>query len=103
MPTITQFLIRNEQFLFNRVIPLYGFLTVNNITTIFAGVNYVFLKVQVDPAYFGSIKAKTNSTNCCILRLDPDQFTVGVITEIILANRLLAVESMFGVDIVFYN
>lgn len=51
----------------------------------------MFLEVDLDPLFFGDAKVKANNTNCCILRLDPDQFTVGVIAEIILANKLLAV------------
>lgn len=90
-PTITQYLIRNEKFMYNREVPLYGFITVQDNTAVYAGTNYVFLEVNLDPLFFGEAKLKSNDTNCCILRLDPDQFTVGVIAEIILANKLLAV------------
>lgn len=37
------------------------------------------------------------------MRLDPNDYTVSVIAEIILANNLLVVESIFGVDVVSYN
>lgn len=71
--------------------PIYGFITVDDSTAVYAGTNYVFLEVNLDPLFFGEAKVKANDTHCCILRLDPDQFTVGVIAEIIIANKLLAV------------
>lgn len=101
-PTITQYLIRDETFIFNRVVPIYGFLTNNSDIGILSGQNYVFLAVKINPLYFGTVKA-VNSTSCCILRLDPTEYTVSVIAEIILADRLLTVYSMYGVDIFLYN
>jgi hypothetical protein len=60
--------------------------------------------VELDPLYFGSAIPMPNaSASCCILRLDPDQFTVSVIAEIIPADQLITVYSMYGVDVVFYN
>ncbi len=59
--------------------------------------------MKLNPEYLGTIKTKANGTSCCILRLDPDQFTVSVIAEIIMGSKLIAVQSMYGVDVVFYN
>jgi hypothetical protein len=41
--TIAQYLIRNQQLVFNRAVPLYGFLTTNSSSGVLPGENYVFL------------------------------------------------------------
>jgi hypothetical protein len=35
--TVTQYLIRNEQFIYNRLIPIYGFMTVDAANAILSG------------------------------------------------------------------
>jgi hypothetical protein len=45
---LTQYLIRNSTFLFNRVVPLYGF-SVRYNGTFISGNNYVFIEVDFDP------------------------------------------------------
>lgn len=65
--------------MYNRNVPIYGFITVDDTVSILSGHSYIFMEVDIDPLYLGEIKIKANSSDCCILRLDPSQFTVGVI------------------------
>jgi len=50
--TITQYLIRDNDFIFNRIIPLWGFV-IRPGGNWLSGANYLFLEADINPEYFG--------------------------------------------------
>jgi hypothetical protein len=65
----------------------------------------LFLEVALNPLFFGDLDShsSTGDESCCILRLNPSEFTVSVIVEIMLADNLVGVYSFTGADVVIYN
>lgn len=49
--TMEQYILRNKQMIFNRIIPLYGFLTLGPESVAEAGANYIFIEVNPNPEY----------------------------------------------------
>lgn len=87
--SVTQYLLRGNEFLFNRDIPLYGFVSRLN-GTFKAGKNYVYLEVDIDPNFDPPLGINQNK-DCCILRLDPNAFTVSTIVEVVQAKALVLI------------
>jgi hypothetical protein len=98
---LQQYSIRGEKFLFNRVIPLYGF-TSRPDGAFFAGTNYLYIEADLDPGY-ASPGLLPEGPLCCILRLDPSAYTVSVIAEIVEAQDIVFVETVMDLDVVYYN
>jgi hypothetical protein len=46
------------------------------------------MEMDLNPLFFGDLDSRSSTGNesCCIFRLDPCEFTVSVIAEIMLAN-----------------
>jgi hypothetical protein len=101
--TIDQYYIRKQQLIYSKAIPLYGFLTLGSDGKAAAGTDYIFIEVKIDPLYTGTDAFAKEVESCCILRINPMAFTVSAIAEVIFANQLVFVESILGVDVVYYN
>ena len=78
---VRQYLLRVDQFLFNRRIPLYGFMIRQNGSH-YSGVNFLFLEVDGNPQSI-AYNISQEMGVCCVLRIDPTQFTVSAIVEIV--------------------
>ena len=89
--------MRKGSFVYERDIPLYGFITRSNDTEFYIGFNYVFL--AVDPV----LPVFPPNPNCCVLRLDPCQYTVSAIQEIVYANEILGLAKVDNIDVALFN
>jgi len=59
--------------------------------------------VDLDSAETFNININLASKNCCVLRLDPFQYTVSVIKEVIFALDIEFVYKHKGLDIAYYS
>ena len=86
-----------QKFDFERIIPIYGFKTRKTPTDLFIGLNFAYLEVdEITPRF-------PHQKNCCVLRLDPCEFTVSVLKEIIYANNIVGVVSKNTIDVTLYT
>jgi hypothetical protein len=60
------------------------------------------LEVDIDTNYATPFN-ELGYTQCCVLRINPNAFTVSAISEIVQARSIVLVESVAGVDIAYYN
>ena len=82
-----QFVIREDRFIWNRNVPLYGFY-VREGGDLYAGHTFVFIEVDFNKTFLTpNISQELDS--CCVLRLDPTAFTVSVIVEIVEAVDII--------------
>jgi hypothetical protein len=65
------------------------------------GIMFAFLEVDINPLL--SFYTSRLDEYCCVLRLDLTTFTVSTIVEIVEANFLVTLKSVFDVDIAYYN
>lgn len=99
-----QYKVRKNQLVFQRTIPLYGFVARDD-SNVLVGLNYIFVEVQVNnsPDQNSTINIDPRKNNCCVLRIDPIVDTVSVIKEVIFANSILQVYNYAGVDVAYYQ
>lgn len=89
--------MRDDKYNFERIIPLYGFRTRRNDTSFFIGLNFAY--ISVDPVDY--IYPPANF--CCVLRIDPCEYTVSVLQEIIKTDDVIGVVSRNTIDIALYS
>ena len=99
-----QYKIRGNQFIIQRTIPLYGFITRQD-SNVLVGLNFIFVEVQVNyaPDQNSTINIDPKNNLCCVLRIDPIVDTVSAIKEVIFARSILQVYNYAGVDVAYYQ
>lgn len=90
---INQFMIRQNQLIFQRELPLYRFQTRARQSSIYIGYSFIFIGVDLVLNVF------PQPASCCVLRIDPCEFTVSAIVEIIMAQDILTVTKYEDVDV----
>ena len=99
--SLSQWILRGDQFLWQREVPLYGFL-VRPQGSFFVGGTSLFLEVDFNTSYMAP-NISQEIASCCVLRIDPTAFTVSAISEIVEVKEVAFVETAQGVDIAYYN
>ena len=95
--SITQYIIRNRVFVFERIIPIYGFKTKSTYSNFLIGDNFAYLEVDL------VLPVVPMTYSCCVIRLDPCQYTVSVMKEIIFAKEVRGVISKSTIDIALFS
>ena len=83
--------------MFERIIPIYGFKTKSSYSSFLMGDNFAYLAVDL------SVPVAPMTDSCCVFRLDPCEYTVSVMKEIIFAKNVKGVISKNTVDIALYS
>ena len=99
--SLSQWIVRGDEFLWQREVPLYGFI-VRPQGSFFAGSTSLFLEVDFNTSYMAP-NISQEIASCCVLRIDPTAFTVSAISEVVEVKEVVFVETAQGVDIAYYN
>lgn len=92
-----QYILRSGVLIFNRQIPIYGFRTRKTGGDFYIGFNFLFLPVD------SVMNIYPVNPYCCVLRLNPCEFTVSVISEIIGAYSIVAAAKVGNIDIALFS